>query len=87
MCLNWDALSGDAAVGLLGFDYCHFFDQRRKGYIGEGGAKPGKKVGQVKCPDRLRGQRLPYAIFFGYFLAWRQESNIYPLFKQKKGQR
>ena len=26
-------------------------------------------------PDRLRGQRLPYAIFFGYFLAWRQESN------------
>ena len=26
--------------------------------------------------DRLRGQRLPYAIFFGYFLAWQQESNI-----------
>ena len=24
--------------------------------------------------DRLRGQRLPYAIFFGYFLAWLQES-------------
>ena len=25
--------------------------------------------------DRLRGQRLPYAIFFGYFLAWLQESD------------
>jgi len=25
--------------------------------------------------DRLRGQRLPYAIFFDYFLAWLQESD------------
>jgi len=28
-------------------------------------------------PDRLRGQRLPYAIFFGYFLAWLQESDTH----------
>ena len=24
-----------------GFDYCHCFDQRREGYIGEDGSKPG----------------------------------------------
>ena len=27
--------------------------------------------------DRLRGQRLPYADFFGYFLVQRQESDTY----------
>ena len=33
-------------------------------------------MGDYYCSfDRLRGQRLPYAIFFGYFLAWLQESD------------
>ena len=30
-----------------------------------------------RSADRLRGQRLPYADFFGYFLVQRQESNTY----------
>ena len=34
--------------------------------------------------DRLRGQRLPYAIFFGYFLAWLQESDTYRFYTIKK---
>ena len=35
----------------------------------------GNKLADRSSFDRLRGQRLPYAIFFGYFLAWLQESN------------
>ena len=53
----------------------HSSDQRRKGYIGEDGSKPGKMEDYKSSFDRLRGQRLPYAIFFGYFLAWWQKSD------------
>ena len=31
------------------FDYSHSSDQRRKGYIGEGGSKPGEHEGTAKA--------------------------------------